>query len=378
MAFGHSGGGEEHVAEGHSQGQLGEAEIDRGNVDATTPTFVFSHDPQHDDALMTNDDDSAHEAKRADMTKTFFQAFFDYPTINAQDYQVLVDEIDFLYDNVVPRRFRQRKQERAKYRLNELREALQRSSDEAAGVLPPPPPPVPAADHHGGVHEAPPAPVPEKSRKRRRIEFDKKAWTRRERTRSYWLGMRGPFFAAHSDAFQKLEKLVGHSFPHLNDQSFRAAWEREVARRQHAATLLLSTPKSSASNTSTVSGGGAALIGSSPSSSLLKPAASFPVYDMWRDADQPSNPNAPHHFVHFVFDVPGVVEEPKFTFSKATRKWQLEGTRLSPGVHYLTQLRAAGQFVVRGTLPASVDVNAVPKSSFGNGVLHITIADHVE
>jgi HSP20 family molecular chaperone IbpA len=47
-------------------------------------------------------------------------------------------------------------------------------------------------------------------------------------------------------------------------------------------------------------------------------------------------------------------------------------------VHYLTQLRAAGQFVVRGTLPASVDVNAVPKSSFGNGVLHITIADHVE
>jgi hypothetical protein len=326
MAFGHSGGGEEHVAEGHSQGQLGEAEIDRGNVDATTPAFVFSHDPQHDDALMTNDDDSAHEAKRADMTKTFFQAFFDYPTINAQDYQVLVDEIDFLYDNVVPRRFRQRKQERAKYRLNELREALQRSSDGAAGVLPPPPPPVPAAGHHGGVHEAPPAPVPEKSRKRRRIEFDKKAWTRRERTRSYWLGMRGPFFAAHSDAFQKLEKLVGHSFPHLNDQSFRAAWEREVARRQHAATLLLSTPKSSASNTSTVSGGGAALIGSSPSSSLLKPAASFPVYDMWRDADQPSNPNAPHHFVHFVFDVPGVVEEPKFTFSKATRKWQLEGT----------------------------------------------------
>ncbi|ELR25253.1 uncharacterized protein ACA1_290170 [Acanthamoeba castellanii str. Neff] len=342
MAFGHSGGGEEHVVEGHSQGQLGDAEIDHGNLDATTPAFVFSHDPNHDDALMTNDDDSAHEAKRADMTKTFFQAFFDYPTINAQDYQVLVDEIDFLYDNVVPRRFRQRKQERAKYRLNELREALQRSSDEAAGILPPPPPPVPA-DHHGGVHEAPPAPLPEKSRKRRKIEFDKKAWTRRERTRSYWLGMRGPFFAAHSDAFQKLEKLVGHSFPHLNDQSFRAAWEREVARRQHAATLLLSTPKASTSNKST-----------------------------------PSNPNAPHHFVHFVFDVPGVVEEPKFTFSKATRKWQLEGTRSSPGVHYLTQLRAAGQFVVRGTLPASVDVNAVPKSSFGNGVLHITIADHVE
>jgi hypothetical protein len=54
----------------------------------------------------------------------------------------------------------------------------------------------------------------------------------------------------------------------------------------------------------------------------------FPPYDVWRDADQDTR--APTgSFVHFVFDVPGVEEEPKFTFSKATRRWRLEGLSLS-------------------------------------------------
>jgi HSP20 family molecular chaperone IbpA len=47
-------------------------------------------------------------------------------------------------------------------------------------------------------------------------------------------------------------------------------------------------------------------------------------------------------------------------------------------VSYLTQMRSAGRFVVGGTLPTSVDVNATPKTSFGGGVLHITLADHIE
>jgi hypothetical protein len=365
MTFGHGSGTEDHHhhqeggAAAHHQGVApplppaatatssgGSAEIDSNTgIDTSSLAFVFSQDPHHEDATAVVDDDSATEAKRAEITKTFFQAFFDYPAIaNAQDYQVLVDEIDFLYDSAVPVRLRQRKQERAKYRLNELREALQRSSDEAAGILPPPPPS--AAEHHqhqhhqhqlhhhagvGGVvghHDAPPLSTPEKSRKRRKIEFDKKAWSKRERAKSYWLGMRGPFFAAQADAFHKLEKLIGHSFPHLNDQSFRASWEREVARRQQATTFLLSNPKGTAAAGAIKPPGSAGATqqqSSSAAHTSVAPAA-FPVYDMWRDADQPTNPNAPHYFVHFVFDVPGVTEEPKFTFSKATRKWQLEGT----------------------------------------------------
>lgn len=55
----------------------------------------------------------------------------------------------------------------------------------------------------------------------------------------------------------------------------------------------------------------------------------FPLYDVWRDADQDTRPPT-GSFVHFVFDVPGVEEEPKFTFSKATRRWRLEGLSLSP------------------------------------------------
>lgn len=289
------------------------------------------------------------------------QAFFDYPVQQeslheAQEYQVLVDEIDYLYDNLVPLRMRQRKQERSKYRLNELRDALQRavSTDDASsstsGLLLPPPPPVMVAamgiDEVNHLHQqlqqhlhqqlAEQAKTP--SRKKRKIEFDKKAWMRRERGRCFWLGMRGPYFPAHSvggegglPALQKLEKLLGRSFPNLNEHTFRAAWEHESARRQQAATLLLSNPKATLPKTMTSV--------SSPSSSTLVPtsipspsapsspkAAVFPAYDMWRDGDQgDANPHAPDSYVHLLFDVPGVDEEPKFSFSRASRKWQLEG-----------------------------------------------------
>ncbi len=56
----------------------------------------------------------------------------------------------------------------------------------------------------------------------------------------------------------------------------------------------------------------------------------FPLYDVWRDSDQEMNQAGSISYVHFVFDVPGVEEEPRFTFSKVTRKWQLEGNPPPP------------------------------------------------
>jgi hypothetical protein len=120
--------------------------------------------------------------------------------------------------------------------------------------------------------------------------------------------------------------------------------------------------------------------------------------------------------VHFVFDVPGVHEEPKFTFSKATRKWQLEGNfcpfpplpfqdpppaasadaeglcsvlvwlpppsrkgyRPERGLNCVVQQRWQGKFSVRGTLPPSVDVSATPKAVLANGTYHISIHEFVD
>ncbi len=143
------------------------------------------------------------------------QAFFEYPTLNAQQYHVDVDEIDFLYDNVVPLRLRQRKQERAKYRLSELRDALQRSMDSATGI------PVPE-----GITLPPMPTEPEKEVEqhgmKRKIIFDKKNWTRRQGEKVYWVGMKGPIFPSNPAMMKKLETLVGHSFPRLNDVSFHS------------------------------------------------------------------------------------------------------------------------------------------------------------
>ncbi len=172
------------------------------------------------------------ETKRAEITKTFMQAFFEYPTLNAQQYHVDVDEIDFLYDNVVPLRLRQRKQERAKYRLSELRDALQRSMDSSTGI------PVPE-----GITLPPMPTEPEKEIEqhgmKRKIIFDKKNWTRRQGEKVYWVGMKGPIFPSNPAMMKKLEALIGHPFTRLNDVSFHSGKLLERISSFSMASLLM-------------------------------------------------------------------------------------------------------------------------------------------
>jgi hypothetical protein len=102
---------------------------------------------------------------------------------------------------------------------------------------------------------------------KRKQVFDKKAWTKRQSNRTYWLGMRGPLFPAHTPMLRKLESLLGHSFPHLSEQSFRLSWEREQARRMY--TLSASAlPSSSASSSAAL----APSASSSPLSAKMPPA----------------------------------------------------------------------------------------------------------
>lgn len=487
----------------------------------TDVATIFSQEPTHEaeardgaESLSASDMD----LKRAEITRTFFQTFFEYPIgaggTQQQQQQVAVDLVDFLYESLVPARYRQRKQERAKYRLNELRDAFHRATTTTTTTAPPPSPADPllslpphllqlhrqhqqhqhqqataaaanASMPFGGVEASFPLslpPPPEQQQQqhqqhqqqhhqhqhqqqqhhhaptgvagdaagpteqqlvlgahfpttaaaaaggggtKRKQVFDKKAWTKRQSNRTYWLGMRGPLFPARMPLLRKLESLLGHPLSHLSEHTFRLAWEREQVRRTHSlssspspsstatATATAATsapphsyapssasPSDSASAASSSAGGmppakqprlgpgpadggdgGGGGVASSPLQSEDPAHAvlpTFPLYDVWRDADQDTRPPT-GSFVHFVFDVPGVEEEPKFTFSKATRRWRLEGYRAETYVSsYRVQQRWQGKFCVQGTFPPSVDVSAVPTTAFASGLYHVLLAEFVD
>ncbi|ELR22858.1 uncharacterized protein ACA1_396740 [Acanthamoeba castellanii str. Neff] len=414
----------------------------------TDVATIFSQEPTHEaeardgaESLSASDMD----LKRAEITRTFFQTFFEYPIgaggTQQQQQQVAVDLVDFLYESLVPARYRQRKQERAKYRLNELRDAFHRATTTTTTTAPPPSPADPllslpphllqlhrqhqqhqhqqataaaanASMPFGGVEASFPLslpPPPEQQQQqhqqhqqqhhqhqhqqqqhhhaptgvagdaagpteqqlvlgahfpttaaaaaggggtKRKQVFDKKAWTKRQSNRTYWLGMRGPLFPARMPLLRKLESLLGHPLSHLSEHTFRLAWEREQQPR------LGPGPADGGD-------GGGGGVASSPLQS------EDPAHVWWREADR--------SFVHFVFDVPGVEEEPKFTFSKATRRWRLEGYRAETYVSsYRVQQRWQGKFCVQGTFPPSVDVSAVPTTAFASGLYHVLLAEFVD
>jgi hypothetical protein len=317
---------------------------------------IFSQEATHHEEVVEGDERLSAgdlDMKRAEITRTFFQTFFEYPTVNGLGFQVAVDLVDFLYEGIVPVRYRQRKQERAKYRLNELRDAFHKSTTTPADPLlglPPhlaqlhhhhqqqehqsgaadafpasfPPPPqtasgvdtatnlspgtaeapqrqqqmllqvhslhLPAALHGAHLHAASlhgsPSALHSSSGSsgggggssvgvKRKQVFDKKAWTKRQSNRTYWLGMRGPLFPANPHMLRKLESLLGHPFPQLTDHAFHLAWEHEQARRAHS---LAPSP---------------ALPSPSPSSGGAPPPAKHPRLSV--EGSSPITPSAPQN-----------------------------------------------------------------------------------
>lgn len=52
------------------------------------------------------------------------------------------------------------------------------------------------------------------------------------------------------------------------------------------------------------------------------------------------------------------------------------GLRSGSGLVYITQQRPVGRFVVQGMLPNCVDVSVPAKTSFANGLFHVTLTEH--
>jgi len=335
-----------------------------------TAPVIFSQEENHEEDVISYEGDSEMDARKADVTKTFFLTFFEFPRNSTiWDCQVPVDLIDYLYENVTPKRLRQRKQERSKYRLAELREALLASKEwtdkevEVVGEE------VVKKEERSTSSRSP--------GKRKAIELNKNDWIKKHNRKIYWVGMRGPIFPANQAMFEKLQRLLGRELPHLTHGTFQSLWERQS--KKPAAT--------NGKRQKTQVGGPQA-------------PSQFPLYDVWKDSDQDGHSHAhahahthAHHptndpttgtsirpsYVHFAFDLPGMSEEPKFSFSKASRRWQLEGSRpFIPDRKFAVQQRWHGKFCVYGTLPASVDVSKAPQMHYENGVLHVTLEEYLE
>jgi hypothetical protein len=258
-------------------------------------------------------------------------AFFRFPSSTPEAYEVDYDLFLFLYENVVPRKCRQRPQEVAKIRIKKLESVL---------------------------------PRPEASDNPSEKKLAKRTWAHQRHKKVVLQGIIGPEFYASTTEFQNLCALVGRNMS-FDAASFQALWE---ASKPFLETIQEPKQKKrklvedgAASNTVPPTPG---VISVDPSSNGLH-APPMIATDLIQPLQVPydvfdSSPST----IQMIFDIPGVYETPMFSLNKRAGLFRLEGFKAPPPV-YLSQpmyerQRWSGTFQVTGPIPPQVDLQVPP------------------
>jgi hypothetical protein len=241
---------------------------------------------------------------RSHITSTFLEAFFRFPINDPEECEVDYDLFLFLYENVVPRRCRQRPQEVAKIRIKKLESVL-------------------------------PAHTPTEKK------LAKRTWAHQRHKKVVLQGLVGPEFYTNVEQFEALCQLVGRQMV-FDRQSFLDMWEASRSLSEPPSTENKSKKRKTHDE--------------SPKEIVIPESRPHDVpYDIFE-----SSPST----VVVAFDIPGVYEQPTFSLNKSARQFRLEGYKAPPPVYLNTPMierqRWFGPFQVIGQIPVQVDLQVPP------------------